>query len=66
VLVMPNMEKSLSIYCDTSGQGLGCVFMQDGHVVAYASQQLRKHEEHYLIHDLELVAVEALSYGKEV
>jgi hypothetical protein len=31
--------------------------MQDGHVVAYASQQLRKHEEHYPTHNLPLVAV---------
>jgi hypothetical protein len=37
VLVMPDMEKSFSIYCDASGQGLGCVLMQDGRVVAYAS-----------------------------
>jgi hypothetical protein len=37
VLVMPDMEKPLSIYCDVSGQGLGCVLMQDGHVVGYAS-----------------------------
>jgi hypothetical protein len=46
ILVIPNMEKSFSIYCDASGQGLGCVLMQDGHVVAYASRQLRKHEAH--------------------
>jgi hypothetical protein len=57
VLTMPNMEKSFSIYCYASGQGLGCVLMQDGHVVAYASRQLRKHEEKYPIHDLELAAV---------
>jgi hypothetical protein len=31
--------------------------MQDGHVVAYASRHLRKHEEHYPTHNLELVAV---------
>jgi hypothetical protein len=31
--------------------------MQDGHVVAYASWQLRKHEEHYPTHDLELAVV---------
>jgi hypothetical protein len=51
------MEKSFSIYCDALGQGLGCVLMQDGHVVAYASQQLRKHEVHYLTHCLELAVV---------
>jgi hypothetical protein len=38
ILVMPDMEKSFSIYCDASGQGLGYVLMQDGHVVAYASR----------------------------
>jgi hypothetical protein len=37
ILVMVDMEKPFSIYCDTSGQGLGCVLMQDGHMVAYAS-----------------------------
>jgi hypothetical protein len=37
VLVMPDMEKPFSIYCDVSGQGLGCVLMQDGRVVTYAS-----------------------------
>jgi hypothetical protein len=57
VLVMPNMERSFSIYCDASGQGLGCVLMQDGHVVAYVSRQLREHEEYYPTHDLELAAV---------
>jgi hypothetical protein len=57
ILVMHDMEKSFSIYYDASGQGLGSVLMQDGHVVAYASQQLRKHEVHYLTHDLELAVV---------
>jgi hypothetical protein len=57
ILVMTDMEKPFSIYCDASGQGLGCVFMQDGHVVAYASRQLRKHEAHYPTHDLELAVV---------
>jgi hypothetical protein len=54
VLTMPDMEKPFSINCDVSGQGLGCVLMQDGHVVAYASRQLKKHEEKYPTHNLEL------------
>jgi hypothetical protein len=57
ILVMPDMEKSFSIYYDASSQGLGCVLMQDFHVVAYASRQLRKHEAHYRTYDLELAAI---------
>jgi hypothetical protein len=57
VLVMPDMEKPFSIYCDASGQVLGCVLMQDGRVVAYASRQLMKHEVNYPTYDLELAAV---------
>jgi hypothetical protein len=56
VLMMPNVERPFSIYCDASGQGLGCVLMQDGYVVAYASRQLRKDEEKYSTHDFELAA----------
>jgi hypothetical protein len=37
ILVMLDMEKSFSIYCDTSCQVLGCVLMQDGHMIVYAS-----------------------------
>jgi hypothetical protein len=57
ILVMPNMEKLFSIYCDASGQGLGCVLMQDDHVVTYAPRQLGKHEVHYPTHNLELAAI---------
>jgi hypothetical protein len=38
ILVMLDMEKPFSIYCDASGHGVGCVLMQDGHVVVYASR----------------------------
>ena len=38
--------------------------MQDGKVVAYASRQLKPHEQNYPTHDLELAAVVfALKYG---
>jgi hypothetical protein len=57
ILVIPDMEKLFSIYCDASGQRLGCVLMHDGRVVAYASWQLRKHEVNYLTQDLELAAI---------
>jgi ribonuclease HI len=54
---MPDIHKSFDTYCDASKQGLGCVLMQEGHVIAYASRQLRKHEQNYPTHDLELAAV---------
>jgi hypothetical protein len=57
VLAQPDIEKPFDVYCDASGSGLGCVLMQEGLVTAYASRQLRRHEEHYPTHDLELVAV---------
>ncbi|KAH0633114.1 hypothetical protein KY284_035900 [Solanum tuberosum] len=36
---------------------LGCVLMQNGKVIAYASRQLKVHEKNYPTHDLEFVAV---------
>src|SRR5438128_9628509 len=57
VLTQPDVTKPFDVYCDASGTGLGCVLMQEEKVVAYASRQWRKHEEHYATHDLELAAV---------
>src|SRR6266508_981962 len=57
ILTQPDITKPFDVYCDASRIGLGCVLMQEGKVVAYASRQWRKHEEHYPTHDLELAAV---------
>jgi hypothetical protein len=57
VLAQPDIEKPFDVYYDASGSGLGCVLMQEGRVIAYASRQLHRHEEHYPTHDLELAAV---------
>jgi hypothetical protein len=57
MLTLPVIKKDFVVYCDASRQGLGCVLMQEGKVVAYASSQLKKHEENYPTHDLELAAV---------
>jgi hypothetical protein len=57
VLAQPDITKSFDVYCDASDTGLGCVLMQEGHVIAYSSRQLRLHEEHYPTYDLELAAV---------
>jgi hypothetical protein len=37
VLVLPDLTKKFEIYCDASRRGLGCVLMQEGQVVSYAS-----------------------------
>jgi hypothetical protein len=57
VLAQPNIEKLFDVYCDASGMGIGVILMQDGHAISYASRQLRRHEEHYPTHDLELLTV---------
>ncbi|GJS37316.1 putative reverse transcriptase domain-containing protein [Tanacetum coccineum] len=54
---LPNGPKDFMVYCDASGIGLGCVLMQRGKVIAYASRQLKIHEMNYTTHDLELGAV---------
>ena len=45
------------MYCDASRDGLGCVLMQSGRVVAYGSIQLKNHEKKYPTHDLELATI---------
>jgi hypothetical protein len=57
VLVQLDNSKPFEVFCDASGTGLGCVLMQEGRVIAYASRALRPHEVNYPTHDLELAAV---------
>jgi hypothetical protein len=57
VLILPSGTEGFVVYSDASRKGLGCVLMQHGKVVAYASRQLKTHEINYTVHDLELTAV---------
>nr|GEV41494.1 hypothetical protein [Tanacetum cinerariifolium] len=57
VLALPDKSEDFVVYCDASGLGLGCVLMQRGKVIAYASIQLKIHEKNYTTHDLELGVV---------
>ena len=57
VLTLSTIETGYVIFGDALRQGLGCVLIQDGRVIAYASLQLKKHETNYPTHDLELAAM---------
>ncbi|GJU68585.1 putative reverse transcriptase domain-containing protein [Tanacetum coccineum] len=57
ILALPEGNDDFVVYCDASLQGLGAVLMQREKVIAYASRQLKPHEENYTTHDLELGAV---------
>ena len=57
ILSLPEGTKDFVVYRDASNQGLGCILMQRGKVIAYASRQLKTHEVNYTTHDLELGAV---------
>ena len=57
VLTQSSCGKEYVIVSDASLNGLGCVLMQEGKVVVYASRQLKPHEKNYPTHDLELAAI---------
>ncbi|GJU08454.1 putative reverse transcriptase domain-containing protein [Tanacetum coccineum] len=57
VLALLDGPEDFVVYFDASGIGLGCVLMQSGKVIAYASRQLKIHEKNYTTHDFELGAV---------
>ncbi|GJT56404.1 putative ribonuclease H-like domain-containing protein [Tanacetum coccineum] len=57
LFVKKDGNDDMEVYCDASSNSLGCILMQRGRVIAYASIQLKKHKEEYPTHDLELAAV---------
>ena len=57
ILALPEGNNDFVVYCDVSLKGLGAILMQREKVIAYASRQLKPHEENYTTHDLELGAV---------
>nr|GEX72490.1 retrotransposon protein, putative, Ty3-gypsy subclass [Tanacetum cinerariifolium] len=61
VLALLDGQKDFMVYCDAFGLGLGCVLMQRGRAIAYASRQLKIHEKNYTTYDLELGAIELFS-----
>ncbi|GJU75221.1 putative reverse transcriptase domain-containing protein [Tanacetum coccineum] len=57
ILALLGGTKDCVVYCDASLKGYGAVLMQREKVIAYASRQLKVHEENYTTHDLELGVV---------
>ena len=57
VLALPKGMEDFVVYYNASISGLGAVLMQRGHVIAYASRQLKPHESRYPTQDLELGAM---------
>jgi hypothetical protein len=57
VLAQPDTTKPFDVYCDAFGTSLGGVLVQEGQVISYSSRQLRRREEHYPTHNLELAVV---------
>lgn len=57
VLALPEAIEGYAVYCDASSIGLGCVLMRHGKVITYTSRKLKKHEQNYPTHDLELAEV---------
>ncbi|RVW50110.1 hypothetical protein CK203_114529 [Vitis vinifera] len=57
ILTIPSSSRGFVVYSDASRHGLGCVLMQHGKVLAYASRKLKPYEQNYPTHDLKLAAV---------
>ncbi|GKG53126.1 putative reverse transcriptase domain-containing protein, partial [Tanacetum coccineum] len=47
IIALPDGTENFVVYYDASHRGFGAVLMQREKVIAYASRQLKKHEENY-------------------
>jgi hypothetical protein len=52
-----DMDKEFLVCIDASKEGMGGVLMQEGQVITYISKKLRRNEENYATHDLELLEI---------
>jgi len=57
ILQLPNFEAPFEIACDASHAGIGGVFSQNGHPIAYFSEKLNETQKQYSTYDLELYAL---------
>jgi hypothetical protein len=57
ILKFPDMDMDFLVCIDASKEGLGEVLRKDGRVIAYISRKLRRYEENYATHNLELLAI---------
>ena len=57
ILIVPKRGHIYTVYCDSLNDGLGCVLMSFGRVVAYGSRQLKNHKRNYPTHAMELAAI---------
>lgn len=57
ILSLPISGQKFVVFSDAPQHGWDCVLMQSGRVIAYASQQLKKHELNSLTHDSELIMI---------
>ena len=57
ILIVPEQRQRYTVYCDASKDGLGCVLMQSGRLMAYGSRQIKNHELNYPTHNMELAVI---------
>ena len=50
ILRVPTREQGYTMCCDASKDGLECILMQSGRVVAYGFQQQKNHEQNITPH----------------